>query len=771
MTGAICMHVRVLGSLLVLWAGDVGRAHATEVRELGPAPVMAGYFTGRVSAAVCDPTNPDRYFIAGADGGVWHTLDGGQTWTPLTDFMPTTAMGALALDPHDPNVVYAGTGEANYAHHSRYGLGLFKSTNGGDTWTQLAQNTFAGRTFAKLIVHPQSTQTLYAAIARAGGFPALCAAKGHPAANGPVGIFRSDDGGVNWQLLAGGLPAEAATDLALDPTNPNVLYAAIGHIFGSPDNGLYKSTDGGTSWVQLAGGLPTANVGRISVAVAPDLPSRVYALITNAAAADGGGASQLGAYRSDDGGATWTSLPLPSIQATYGWYLSFVSVQPTNADVVLMGGLNLYYSNDGGTAWYNITPPHVDQHAAAWDAAGRLVIGDDGGVHRTPDLGGFWEQLTQNVGLVQFYAGLSTHPADETILLGGTQDNGSNLRNDESQIWHQALGGDGGWTQINQSAPAWLYVEFQGTGNLYRSTNSGWSFTRANRGITTADRNCFMPPYLVSPADPGVMLYATHRVYRTTDRGTNWSVWSADLTDGTGSIRSLAIAPSDANIVYAVTTDGRVQRSANGGATFQLVASNVAGWSRVTRELFVHPTDPNTVYHAVSGFGTPQVRRTLDGGQSWQSLSTGFPDVPANTIAVDVRTLTPVIYVGADDGLYRSLDEGVTWGRYGRGLPHAPVIDLRLEPARGRLIAATQGRGAWLVPLACPGDCNCDGVENWRDIDYLVAAMNDNFSGWEAAFVPGPPPCTYANNDLNGDGFVNWRDIDPFIRRMNTTCP
>ncbi len=768
LTRCVCSTV---SALWLLGASGNSDAQATEVLELGPAPVMAGYFTGRVSAVVCDPVNPDRYFIAGADGGVWRTLDSGETWAPLTDFMPTTAMGALAMDPHDPNVIYAGTGEANYAHHSRYGLGLYKSTDGGDSWVQLAQDTFAGRTFAKLIVHPQNTQTLYAAMARAGGFPALCAAKGHPGANGPVGVFRSDDGGVSWQLLAGGLPAEAATDLSLDATQPNVLYAAIGHIFGSPANGIYKSSDGGTTWTRLAGGLPTANVGRISVAVAPSQSSRVYALVTNAAAEDGGNASQLGAYRSDDGGDTWTSLPLPSIQATYGWYLSFVSVRPTDADFVVMGGLNLYYSSNAGATWYNITPPHVDMHAAAWDSAGRLVVGDDGGVHRTPDFGGGWARLTLGVGLIQFYAGLSTHPTDEYALLGGTQDNGSILRGDDSQTWYQGLGGDGGWTQIDQANPMRMFVEFQGTGNLYRSTNAGGSFNRINRGITTTDRNCFMPPYLIAPGDSSVMLYATHRLYRTVNGGSDWSGWSGDLTPGTGSIRSLAIAPSDANVVYVVTTEGTMQRSADGGATFQPIASNVAGWSRVTRELYVHPTDPNTVYHAVGGFGTPQVRRTTDGGQTWQSLAASFPNVPANAVAVDVRTATPVIYVGADDGLYRSVNEGVTWARYGRGLPHAPVIDLRLEPARGRLIAATQGRGAWQVPLACVGDCNCDGLVNWRDIDYLVAAMNDNFAGWAAAFAPSQPSCSYANNDITGDGLVNWRDIDPFITVMNTTCP
>ncbi len=760
---------RITIGILVL--GLAAAALYADVTELGPAPIHTGDYTGRIAALACSPTDPNMYFAAGADAGVWRTYDGGASWTPVTDGMPTSAMGALAMDPTDHDIVYAGTGEANYANHSRYGVGLYKTTDAGDTWTLLGADVFAGRCFSKLKVDPQHPQTIYAAITRAGGFPELAAAKNHPQATGPLGVFRSTDGGVSWTHLTNGLPSLSATDLALDPGNPQVLYAAIGRIFGHPDNGLYKTTDGGDSWRKLTGGgWPTSTLGRIAVAVAPSQPQRVYTLITNPASATGGNATTLDAYRSDDGGTTWTPLSIGSIQSTYGWFLSVITVDPTDADTVFMGGLNLYRSTTAGQYWSNASPPHVDQHALAWDAAGRLLAGDDGGVHRSSSLGSGWTALNDGFGAIQFYAGLSTHPTNDRLILGGTQDNGSNIRL-PSLVWVQLFGGDGGWTQIDQFTPNRLFVEYQGSGNLFVTNNGGGSFVYSGTGIVGGDRNCFLPPYLIDPTNSARMLYATHRIYLSSNGGASWTPISGDLTGGANAaVRTLALAPSDPSIVYAATNDGRVLRSDDAGYTFDLVLDGVLGWPRTTRELFVHPDDPNTVYLGVGAFGTDQVRRTFDGGQTWEILDGNLPDVPVNTVTVDVRSDPPVIYAGADDGLYRSLDDGATWGRYGFGLPRTAFIDLVIEPARGRLVAATQGRGAWLVPLACVGDANCDGAVNWRDIDFFVAAQNDNRAAWEALF-DAAPTCPFANNDTNGDGYINWRDIDPFVALMNTTCP
>ena len=682
-------------------AGQDAKLDVLQWEELGPSPISGGN-TGRVSAVAPSATDPDRLYVAGADGGVWRSDDAGANWTPLTDHMPTQAVGALAVDPTDDDVVYVGTGEANFANHSRYGLGLYKSTDGGATWEHLAKTVFGGRCFSRLLIDPTNSAVLYASITRAGGFPELAAAKGHPGATGDLGVFKSLDGGVNWTRLSGGLPNLSTTDLALDPSDPTILYAGVGRIFGHARNGVYKTTDAGLTWTKLGGGLPTSIFGRVSVALAPSQPGRVFALITDDATSTGLSAVTLGAYRSDDGGASWTVLPVGSIQATYGWYLSVISVNPTDASQVLMGGLNLVRSNDAGASWSTVTPPHVDLHALAWDAAGRLLAGDDGGLHRSTNAGNSWTSLNHGLGLVQLYAGLSSHPTQDETFFGGFQDNGTNKRSAPGKSWSSVFGGDGGWTQVDQVNPNRVFVEYQGTANLYLSTTGGGGFTWSGNGIDPLDRNCFLPPFLIQQGDSSRMLYATHRVYRSTDGGANWDAISIDLSGGAGAIRCLAQASSNPSIVYAATNDGRVLRSDNGGASFTTLLTGHPGWPRVTREITVHPRKPRRVYLAGAAFGVDQIRRSTDWGTTWKTRDGDLPDVPVNVIEIALLEEGEALFAGTDAGLFVSFDSGVHWGRYGSGLPHACVIDVAVDMARKRVVVATQGRGVWRAPLVRP---------------------------------------------------------------------
>ncbi len=741
--------------LALLASCVVGPAIAQQAESLGPAPVtFFGGSAGRISALVASPTDPDLYFAGGADGGVWRTRDGGQSWQPLTDHMPTTSIGALAIDPTNENTLYAGTGEANYANHSRYGLGLFKTIDGGDTWMHLAHDAFAGRCFSKIVIDPSNTQILYASITRAGGFPELAAAKGHPQREGLLGVFKSTDAGVSW-LHLDGLPNLSATDVAIDNNDPRVLYAAIGRIFGHPDNGIYKSTDGGQSWLKLTNGL-ASNVGRISVAVAPDDSDRVMAILTEPSSSTGGSASNIGIYRSLNGGASWSRIGSVN-QASYGWYLSTISFQPGNPNVAIAGGFSLARTTNTGGSWSNITPPHVDMHAIAWDAAGRLLIGSDGGVHRSENLGNSWQSLNTNLTTIQFYAGIATHPSEDDWFIAGAQDNGSNRRNTDSTLWQTVHGGDGGWTRVDQRSPNRVFVESQGTANLYRSTNGGNSFSFVGSGIS--GRNCFLPPFVIDPSDPNRMLYATQRVYQSINGGSSWSSLSGDLTDGGGAIRALAIAPSDPNFVYAATNDGNVLVSTNAGAAFTQILDNNPGWPRVTREIEIHPSDPQTMYLAVANFGVDQVLRTTNAGQSFVALDGDLPDVPVNVLAVDPRGangLIPALYAGADDGLYRSVNGGTNWHRYGTGFPHVPVIDLELDAERQRLVVSTQGRGAWRIPIAIPGDLTCDGVVDRNDLHEILRP--------NSPVDPGEIDngCDrMAAGDLNGDGEID--AVDFFI--------
>lgn len=684
-------------------------------RSLGPSQTTAfGGATGRVSAIVCDPSDPNVYFVTGADGGVWKSTDSGATWTPLTDQLETTASGALEVDPTNPRVIYLGSGEANFANHSRPGEGIYRSDDAGATWTRLGAAEFAGRCISRILVDYVNPDRIYACVTRAGGFPEMSAAKGHPGRNGPRGMWVSNDRGETWTRLAS-LPDLEVTDAAMHPTNPSILYACVGRIFGAPENGIYRSVDAGATWTRLSGGLPDPSlIGRGGIAISPSNPARLYTFIARAADAFGGGSTTLGGFRSDDGGNTWTSVNIGSVQSTYGWWFTFVTVNPTNPDEVWFGALNAYRSQNAGATFTTMNLPHPDVHAFAWDASGRLVVGDDGGVHRYNGSG--WDILNTGLTITQCYAGLSTHPTDPNIMFVGLQDNGTVQRLGDSTIWTSRLGGDGGWTQIDQTNPLRMFGESQGTGSISRSTNGGASWSGIGAGLS--GRNCFLPPYLIDPTNPSRMLYATERVFVSTVGGGSWTPLSADLTLGSPwAIRAIAIAPSDPGWVYAATNDGRVLASGDGGATFTLSRSGHPGWVRVTREIFVHPDEPMTVYLAGAGYGSTQVQRTTDAGATWEPLDAGLPDLPVNTVVADVRMDPPRLFAGADGGVFVSDNDGRSWKRMGVGMPRCAVIDLLIEPGRNRVIAATQGRGVWEIAIS-PCRADVSGSSDPNDAAY-----------------------------------------------------
>lgn len=720
--------------------------------SIGPTQTTAfGGATGRVSALACSPSDPNLYFAAGADGGVWRSRDGGATWEPRTDFMPTTAMGALLIDPAEPRIIYAGTGEANFANHSRPGLGIYKSTDEGETWRHLAAEVFAGRCISRMVMDRSATPArLFASVTRAGGFPTRAAAKGHPLATARRGVWKSDDGGETWTAVLT-LPDDDATDLALGAGG--TVYAAIGNIFGGANNGVWRSVDRGDTWVRLAGGLPATNLmGNIALASAASMPSRIVALIARVSDASGGGASLRGAYRSDDAGTTWTQIAAAPSLATYGWYFTVVGINPADPADVVLGGLDLVRSANAGASSTNINIPHPDVHAVAFDAAGRLVIGCDGGVYRRRT--GGWETLNTGLCLTQCYAGLSLHPTDADIMLVGLQDNGTVLRPGPTSIWRMVTGGDGGWTQIDQRDASRMFTQSQGVGSLNRSTNAGESFSGISTGAGT--RAAFYNPFLIDPQSSLNMLYATERIYQSTTGGSSFTLLAPDVTGGApAAVRCIAQSVSDPRWVYAATNDGRVLVSSDTGATFDLIRTGNPGWPRITRELFIDPTDPRTLYLAGAGYGTEQVLRTTDAGRTWEALDAGLPDIPVNTVAADVRTYPPRLFAGAEDGVYTSGDDGRTWERLGEGMPRVPTIDLIPDFGRNRLVAATQGRGVWVLPyVLCLGDFNRDGGVDGDDVRAF-------FEAWEFGH-PGA--------DLNRDGGTDGGDVEVFFVAWEAGC-
>ena len=681
-------------------------AEAQRWRSLGPAPITNVQSSGRASALALSASKRKHYWVAGASGGVWRSKNGGRKWKAQTDNLPTLAIGALALDPSDEKVIYAGSGEANYAYHSLYGLGLYKSTDSGLSWQVLAAKTFAGRTFSRLVVSPADGDVVWAAVARAGGTKrGNEGARHHPRRKGKMGIFRSLGGGIKWERLRKGLPKIPASDVDLDPTDPERVFASFGNVFGHRKNGIYRSTDGGASWARLPLGVPGRSLGRISLAIAPSDPNRVYALIAlPASSARSGGfapgeARTRGLYRSDDGGDSWRWLNPGNPQSCCGQYYSTIAVHPTNSDRFVIGGLNLLASDDGGMTYHDVTPPHVDQHDAAFDAAGRLVVASDGGVHRTSDFGSTWVNLNNKLGTIQFYPGLALHPTEPEVVMGGTQDNGTNLRLDDAGTWNAISGGDGGWSLIHPDNPQILFVEFQGPGNLFRSTDGGRSFSEVSTGIDQNDRTAFQAPVLFDPSDPGHLFYATQRLYESRDGGTTWVAISAPLVEAPWAIRSLAVAHSDPMVLYAATNEGGVHVSEDGGRTFRRVLSDLGGWPRIMRQIAVDPRDAATAWVADLRFGGGRVWRTTDRGTSWVSLGGDLPDVPVASVAVLSEDSGRRLFAATDAGVYTSADDGASWRLYGNGLANAPVMDVVVDADHDRLLISTLGRGMWEVAL------------------------------------------------------------------------
>lgn len=651
---------------------------------------------GRIVDIVVDPCQADQIFVAAATGGVWRSTDAGATFAPVWPARNPQAMGALAEGPDC--ALYAGTGEANPGGGSiSYGgKGLYRSTDGGATWKRVGLKGVDR--FGRIAVHPLDARIVYAAAAG----PLF-------APGGPRGLYRSTGGGGS-RVLAGDNDTTGAVDVALDPSNPDVVFAAMWDHLREPDlrryggvgSGVYRSVNGGQTWKRLGGGLPAAspNVGRIGIAVAPSNPSRVYAIVIQT------NGSFEGFYVSNNSGDSWTKVPnngtLSSSQASYGWWFGRVWVDPVDPDHVFVAGVPLVVSLDGGLSWSDASGSvHADQHAMAWDPedAGRVYLGNDGGVYRSEVNGPPWTKGTYQP-FTQFYS-VDISQQDSARLVGGAQDNGA-LRS-YPNTWNAYGGGDGEEALINPTDQQNVFACSQ-YGDCVRSTNGG-DFSTPIGGTVSERRNWFTPLQF-DPTNQQVMYYGGNRLNRSTTNGVSWTVISPDLTGGPGrdplypfgTMTTVAAAKTDGNVILVGTDDGRVWRTADLGAhwTRQTDPDLPAIWvSRVT----IDPRDANVAYATFSGFRAadpaPYVARTTDGGTTWIDVSGNLPKAPVNDLIVKGSAL----YVASDVGVYRSTDGGATWLRVGTGLPNVPVTDIELGSATHVLVAATFGRGIWTVPL------------------------------------------------------------------------
>jgi photosystem II stability/assembly factor-like uncharacterized protein len=709
-------------------------------RLLGP------FRGGRVLAVTGVPGEPEHFYFGSVNGGVWETRDAGRTWNPIFDGQPIGTIGAIAVAPSNPRVIYVGSGEADMRSDIAQGDGMYKSTDGGRTWANIGLRD--SQQIGRILVDPANPDLVYVA------------ALGHPyAANAERGVYRSRDGGQTWQKVLGGRRSEVgrkstrstsdprppapdlpwdndtgAIDLAFEPGNAKVIYAALWQTrrtpwsvyppSNGPDGGLYKSTDGGETWAMLGGGLPQ-KPGRIGVAVAHGRPQRVYAVVD---------AEKGGMYRSDDGGTTWIRVSADPRVWGRGWYFGGVNVEPDNPDVVYSININVYRSEDAGKTFVPIKgAPGGDDYHQLWidpQNPERRILGVDQGCVVSVNRGRTWSSW-YNQATGQFYHVVTDNQFPYWVY-GSQQDSGAagipsrtntidgiNLMN----FRESTAGGESDNVAPDPKDPAIIYGGRVDRLDTRTQQTLSVDPTLAYPGN---DRRTWTLPLVFSPRDPRILYFANQRVFRTEDGGNHWSVISPDLTrqnpgappnldpvtaalrPGPGSRLGVvyAIAPSRlaAGDLWAGTDDGQIWRTRDEGAHWtNITPPALTAWSKVGIIDASH-FDAETAYAAIDRHRLddfrPYVYRTHDGGRSWQLIASGIPDGSFVNAVREDAVRKGLLYAGTEKGVYVSFDDGDHWQPLQLNLPVTSARDLDVHG--NDLVIATHGRAFWAIDDVTP---------------------------------------------------------------------
>ena len=694
---------------------EEGQEGRVGYRQIGP------FRGGRSLTATGIAGDPTTYYFGGTGGGVFKSTDGALTWKPVFDHEGSGSIGALAVAPSDPNIVYVGTGEGCIRGNAAQGDGVYKSLDAGKTWKNVGLRD--SRAIGRIVVHPRNPDV------------AWVAALGHPfGPNAERGVFRTTDGGKTWDKVLFKDNDTGAIDLAIDPHNPNILFAALWQVrrypwtlaSGGPGSGIYRSHDGGSTWKRLeGGGLPAGPYGRIGVAVAAN-SERVYALIE---------AKDAGLYRSDNGGGTW-ELVNPNHRYTQrAWYYMHIFADPVDENGVYIMNVDFHHSTDAGRTFNKIRLPHGDNHGLWIDPRNpkRMIATNDGGATLTLDGGKSWSRQ-DNQPTAQFYHVIADN-RDPYWLYGAQQDNSTVAiasRSDAGSIrepdWFPVAGGESGYIAPWPTDPLITYgTEYQGQVSRFDKhtgqTKEVSVFPRLTDAVGAAGldhRFQWTSPLFISPHDPDALYHAGERLFLTRDGGMHWDAVSPDLTrndkskqipsggpitiDDTGTeyydtIFAAAESPLQKGLIWAGSDDGLVHVTRDGGKSWQKVTPrDLPEWSRIS-QIDPSPHSPGTAYVAVDRHQNddlnPYIFKTSDFGATWTRADNGIPVGSFVRAVREDPARKGLLYAGTETGVFVSYDDGTHWRPLQLNLPTVPVHDLVVKG--NDLLLATHGRAFWIL--------------------------------------------------------------------------
>ncbi len=772
----------VLSSLMC--AQDMSVLKNLKWRQIGP-------FRGGRSAVVTGvDSQPETYYFGGAAGGVWKSMNGGVSWTPVSDGQPfgTASIGAITVADSDPNIVYVGTGEYDVRGNVSGGDGVYKSMDGGATWKHIGlDNTHQ---IARIIVHPKNPDLVYVA------------ALGHVwGPNEERGVYRSKDGGKTWEKILYRGPKAGAIELVFDPTNANILYAGFWEVYrkpwdlesGGPGSGILKSTDGGDTWTELTHnpGLPKGVVGNVGLSVSPANPQRVYALLE---AEDGG------VFRSDDAGKTWRKMNDERKLRQRAWYYGRIFADPKDPDKVYAPNVDFFRSDDAGRTWNEIRPPHGDNHDL-WISPSnpqRMIEANDGGATISTDGGKNWSS-EDNQPTAQFYRvalddDFPYHAygaqQDNTTVKIATRSAGGGISDRE---WYQVGGGESGWIA---PWPKDTNVVFAGSydGLITRydhhdgQTRNVTVWPDNEMGWAPADlkyRFQWNFPLLFSPHDPNLMYAGGNVLFASTDQGQTWKPISPDLTrndkskqissggpitkDNTSveyydTIFTVAESPVTKGVIWVGADDGMVHVTRDGGQHWQDVTpKNMPEWLQIN-SIEASPFDAATAYFAGTLYkfddNRPFLFKTTDYGKTWHQINDGIPAGAFTRVIREDPNKRDLLYAGTETGIYVSFNGGAHWHSLQLNLPLTPIADLAIQKREHELVAATHGRAFWILDDTQLLAQLTDGMAN-EDV-HLFAPKHAYRGAFGRGFIPGlSGPANVGSNPPNGASVYYWLKNKP----------